>query len=91
MIGGKLHNRVHCHVCPLKDICEIGDDETSYRYHHYWDDHFAFLEEKSPSEKKQHNDDLQRMMQITINCPLKACMQCIMHDVEEKEREKVRI
>jgi hypothetical protein len=24
---------VHCHVCPLKDLCEFGDAEMSYKHH----------------------------------------------------------
>lgn len=72
---GKLHGKVHCHVCPLKDRCDVGDDEVSYRYHHYHDDRYnprfgPFIPAKSEDEKVQHTKDFDKMEHITTLCPL---------------------
>jgi hypothetical protein len=32
---------VHCHVCPMKDLCLVGDDEASYKYHRFGNGDFA--------------------------------------------------
>lgn len=57
----KLFDKVHCHVCPLKDKCDVGDHEKSYQYHNRYDyggGHF-------------HSD----MTLVTQNCPLKKLVE----------------
>ena len=54
-----IHGYVHCHVCPLKDLCEWEQAEISYKYQH-----------SEPWEviKKEEYEKLGR---ASNNCPLK--------------------
>jgi hypothetical protein len=53
---------VHCHVCPLKEVCDYGDDEASYIYHNRIMKGLFVLDEKPIWEAVKN---------ATLNCPLK--------------------
>ena len=55
-----LYSFVHCHVCPLKDLCNVGDHEKSFQYHNRYDEGGA----------KYAGD----MAQITLSCYLRKLM-----------------
>ena len=64
-IEGTFHNKVHCHICAMKDLCKYGDAKTSYRFHH---NHYDLDFE---SQRKERDDDFGAMLQITANCPIR--------------------
>lgn len=53
----KLNGYVHCHVCPLKDVCEFAEPNASYTYHKAQDNEFLACSVKCDV--------------ATRNCPLK--------------------
>lgn len=55
-----IYGRVHCHVCPMKDVCSVGDDRVSYDFFKNVDGGF-----------ERYYDQMQ---QITLNCPLKRLL-----------------
>lgn len=32
-----IHDFVHCHICPMKDICHWARPDDSYNFHNYPD------------------------------------------------------
>jgi hypothetical protein len=63
----KMHGLVHCHVCPLKEVCEEAEPEVSYRHanekYDFYDKHH-FVPETEYS-------DWRILCKVTLNCPLK--------------------
>lgn len=71
-----MHNLVHCHICPVKECCSYSQTDASWRWHNqgqwrkkwhetYWADY----------KVEPEADDLKKVQQATLNCPLKALLQ----------------
>lgn len=65
-LGGKLHNKVHCHICPLKEICNYAVPNESYRYYHHTDSYSL--------SDSQFISDMVSVRLATANCPLKEIL-----------------
>ncbi len=84
-INGKLQELVHCHICPLKDICEVGNAEDSYRYHHEDDieynyttdelERFRLSTEPETSDRGKIMTLMILLRHITLCCPLKEILE----------------
>lgn len=55
----KILYYVHCHLCPLKDLCEFEASDESYKFQHRY-----------PIEPIE----IQRLEIATNNCPLKKLL-----------------
>jgi hypothetical protein len=58
-LSKKLENYVHCHLCPLKDLCPYGDKNASYAVH---------------NTGKNFMENSTRLDIATRNCPLKKLL-----------------
>lgn len=59
-----LHEKVHCHVCPLKDLCDFAQPDATYKWAHM-DECFDTLSSK----------EWTALTQATLSCPLRKVLQ----------------
>ena len=62
-IGVEILDTVHCHVCPLKDLCPYGKPVESWRQRNY---------EYAQGQAEVDWKDWTAVKQATINCPLRG-------------------
>lgn len=58
----KLFNKVHCHVCSMKECCDYSEADASWRLQ-------RFLLTENDNVLKE--DDWEKVERATANCPLR--------------------
>jgi len=61
---GKMFHYVHCHLCPLKDLCNFSAPDTSYA----WQQHIR------SDNQEVFSGSLEKLKVATVNCPLKKAV-----------------
>lgn len=61
---GKMYKNVHCHICPLKELCDYAQPEISYK-------RSKWLLSDSYDEKMTSVEEDGKLHTATANCPLK--------------------
>ena len=60
-------NKVHCHICPLKECCSYACAQASWRLQQFFLDHLSKFE--------LGDNDWSRVERATMNCPLRKCLE----------------
>ena len=69
--------RVHCHVCPLKELCSMGEAEGSYRkyQHDTYDERYRYWENPPSIKVPIATPEMeQRVARATAFCPLRGML-----------------
>jgi hypothetical protein len=68
-----VNSLVHCHVCPLKDLCDQSEHDASFRWHNQSRWKYS-NPDSAPIMVGTQPDDFSKLSKATANCPLRRAV-----------------